>query len=607
MFAALKIKHKLILLLTLVSFAQISSALVTYVFVRQQAEAEALAAATKSGQMLVEHANRLVYAVVMDSRGVYMSSTGDEAKPYGAAVLSSLEELNAAMGRLSTDGLGSEAGSIASTRKQVEAFVGFRTELVRLAHEGPMPAARAFGDNDANRENRQALNKELEGLTARYAKYAEVNGALAELWRDRVSDVAKISAAAPILALAVGLLLILRGFSRPLDRVKSSIVALAEGRMNLEVYGVGRKDEIGEIARAVHVFQDAAVANARLEREAAEQRASMEEMRARTESEHRQDAAIQTVVVNALAASLAKVANRDLTVRIADDFAGGFQQIKTDFNVAIARLEEAMARVVDRTDAILSSSREISTASADLSRRNEQQASTLAETATALGEITATVGKTAKGTKQTREVVAQSRREAETSGEVARQAVDAIVKIEKSSKEIGQTVGVIDEIAFQTNLLALNAGVEAARAGDAGRGFAVVASEVRALAQRSADAARQIKSLIATSNEEVGNGVKLVEETGRSLDRIVAGVSEIGALVGDIAVSAQEQATGLQQVNTAVNEMDQVTQQNAAMAEQATASSQSLLRETEQLLELVGQFRVRHAGENSASRRARAA
>jgi methyl-accepting chemotaxis protein len=164
--------------------------------------------------------------------------------------------------------------------------------------------------------------------------------------------------------------------------------------------------------------------------------------------------------------------------------------------------------------------------------------------------------------------------------------------IETSSKQIGQIIGVIDEIAFQTNLLALNAGVEAARAGDAGRGFAVVASEVRALAQRSADAAKEIKALISASTQQVGQGVELVGETGRALDRIVKQVNEISGVVTEIAASAQEQAAGLNQVNTAVNQMDQVTQQNAAMVEESTAASHALSREADELSRLVGQFKV---------------
>ncbi|MGC1302700.1 MAG: methyl-accepting chemotaxis protein, partial [Caulobacteraceae bacterium] len=193
---------------------------------------------------------------------------------------------------------------------------------------------------------------------------------------------------------------------------------------------------------------------------------------------------------------------------------------------------------------------------------------------------------------QARDAVSNAKSDAERSGVVVRQAVSAMSGIEQSSRQIGQIIGVIDEIAFQTNLLALNAGVEAARAGDAGRGFAVVAQEVRALAQRSAEAAKEIKGLISASAQQVASGVSLVGETGAALDRIVSQVVGISAVVVEIAASAQEQAVGLHEVNTAINQMDQVTQQNAAMVEQSTAASHSLTQETEALARLIGQFRT---------------
>jgi methyl-accepting chemotaxis protein len=235
---------------------------------------------------------------------------------------------------------------------------------------------------------------------------------------------------------------------------------------------------------------------------------------------------------------------------------------------------------------------EISSAADDLSRRTEQQAATLEETAAALDEITVTVRKTAEGAKQARDVVSRTRENAEHSGTIVRQAVAAMGSIEQSSRQIGQIIGVIDEIAFQTNLLALNAGVEAARAGDAGRGFAVVASEVRALAQRSAEAAKEIKALISTSGEHVSAGVRLVSDTGGALGQMVDQVAEIDAVVTAIAASAGEQATGLVEVNTAINQMDQVTQQNAAMVEQSTAASHALAQEAEELSRLTGRFQI---------------
>jgi methyl-accepting chemotaxis protein len=251
---------------------------------------------------------------------------------------------------------------------------------------------------------------------------------------------------------------------------------------------------------------------------------------------------------------------------------------------------------------ISSSAAEISSASDDFSRRTEQQAAALEETSAALEEITVTVRKTAEGSQHAREVVGAAKDDAERSGEIVRQTVAAMGGIEKSSQEISQILGAIDEIAFQTNLLALNAGVEAARAGEAGRGFAVVASEVRALAQRSADAAKEIKTLIAKSNQQVEQGVASVGQTGEALNRIMTQVTEINAIITDIAASAQEQAAGLQQVNVAINQMDQTTQQNAAMVEQSTAACHALTQEATDLDRLMSSFKVEQDGAGKITR-----
>ncbi len=240
---------------------------------------------------------------------------------------------------------------------------------------------------------------------------------------------------------------------------------------------------------------------------------------------------------------------------------------------------------------------EIARASDDLSQRTEQQAASLEETAAALDEITATVKKSAQGAVHARETVQSAMSGAAEGGEIVRDAVSAMGEIEKSATQIGNIIGVIDEIAFQTNLLALNAGVEAARAGEAGRGFAVVASEVRALAQRSAEAAKEIKTLISNSSRQVTTGVNLVDRTGEALRKIVQQVEQIDGLVSEIAASAQEQSAGLAQVNTAVNHMDQTTQQNAAMVEETTAASHALRTETSELQRLLGGFRI---GEGAA-------
>ncbi|MNL17686.1 Methyl-accepting chemotaxis protein III [compost metagenome] len=297
-------------------------------------------------------------------------------------------------------------------------------------------------------------------------------------------------------------------------------------------------------------------------------------------------------MVRSFGASLERLASGDLTWRLEDEMPPAYEKLKADFNDAMLKLQDAMRVIVGNAGSIHSGSREISVASDDLAKRTEQQAAGLEETAAALDQITATVKRTAEGARETRQVVASAKADAETSGQVVGRAIAAMGAIEESSRQINQIIGVIDEIAFQTNLLALNAGVEAARAGDAGRGFAVVASEVRALAQRSAEAAKEIKVLISASGVQVSEGVDLVGQTGRALERILGEVVQINGLVAEIAASAEEQATGLQQVNIAVNQMDQVTQQNAAMVEESTAASHSLSREADNLTELMAQFRV---------------
>jgi methyl-accepting chemotaxis protein len=403
-----------------------------------------------------------------------------------------------------------------------------------------------------------------------------------------------LGAMALAVALAIGATgwFIGRSVSRPVVALGRRMRGLADGDKTTEIPGVARGDEIGQMAAALAIFREAAIEKDRLEAEALSQRSMSEQERAAREAEKAREAEEDRVTISALGQGLSAMADGDLTYRIEAEFAPKAAQLKTDFNAAIAQLQQAVSVVVANIAGIRSGAGEISQAADDLSRRTEQQAAGLEETAAALDEITATVNKTASGARQASDVVRAAKGDAETSGVIVRDAVSAMQAIEGSSSQISQIIGVIDEIAFQTNLLALNAGVEAARAGEAGRGFAVVASEVRALAQRSAEAAKEIKTLISTSTTQVGSGVKLVGQTGEALQRIVDRVAEIDGLVSEIAASAQEQAVGLAQVNTAVNQMDQVTQQNAAMVEESTAASHSLAQEAQSLQASVAQFRV---------------
>ena len=410
------------------------------------------------------------------------------------------------------------------------------------------------------------------------------------------------------IAIALGGGLLLSGFiAAPVTAMTAAMRRLASGDNGVGIPAAGRKDEIGQMAAAVATFKEAAIAKIQLEAVAEQTRLTAESERAANDDERRVVAAEQSAVVDQLASSLARLAQGDLTCRIDAEFAGRYRQLREDFNLAVEKLREAMGAIIVSTKGVRSGSDEIADASDSLARRTEQQAASLEETAAALDEITATVRKTASGAKEASTVVATARTDAEESGRIVGQAVRAMTEIETSSAQVSQIIGVIDEIAFQTNLLALNAGVEAARAGDAGRGFAVVAQEVRALAQRSAEAAKEIKTLISTSTQQVEAGVDLVGQTGKALQRIVTQVASIDGLVTEIAASAVEQSTGLQEVNKAVNQMDQVVQQNAAMVEEATAASHSLKNEANQLAALVDRFRVGEASAMAPAARAPAA
>jgi methyl-accepting chemotaxis protein len=389
----------------------------------------------------------------------------------------------------------------------------------------------------------------------------------------------------------------------PLSVLRDAMSRLMRGDLTVALPFAGRTDDIGLMADAVCQFRDAALEKNRIAAEAAAHREASEAERDAAGADSARRAADQALVVRRLAESLQSLSAGDLTVRLTEPFARDYEGLRADFNRAVEGLEGAMAAVVSAVSGLNAGAGGIATAADDLSRRSEQQAASLEETAAALDEITATVRRTADGAKEAHRAVGDAQAEAGRSREVVASAVEAIGGIEASSRQVAQIIGVIDEIAFQTNLLALNAGVEAARAGEAGRGFAVVAQEVRALAQRSAEAAKEIKIHIADSERQVESGVSLVGAAGETLQRIAGQVGAISSVITEIAASAQEQAAGLSQVNTAVNQMDQGTQHTTAMASRSAASSQSLLDEVRGLADLVQRFRV-GAGASSSARRA---
>ncbi len=305
------------------------------------------------------------------------------------------------------------------------------------------------------------------------------------------------------------------------------------------------------------------------------------------------------MVAESFGAAMAGMAAKDLTCRVSGDLPEAYHALREDFNQAVGTLESALAGVGKTSFSIDAAVHEIAGATADLSRRTEQQAASVERTAAAIEEMTATVKTSAQRAEEAGGLVARARTSAEKSETVVQKAITTMGEIEKSSREIGSIIGVIDEIAFQTNLLALNAGVEAARAGDAGRGFAVVAQEVRALAQRSAEAARQIKDLITKSGNEVKSGVALVGDTGAALQTIIGDVREISEHVGAIVEASREQSTGLAEINTAIGAIDQGTQQNAAMVEQTAAATRSVAGDAGELNRLLRGFTL--GGGNAAA------
>jgi methyl-accepting chemotaxis protein len=393
----------------------------------------------------------------------------------------------------------------------------------------------------------------------------------------------------------VGLLisvLIGRAIATPVKKIAGILKRIASGELELVVPGMTLQDEIGTIAHAVDELKGGLVERRRLEGEAVEMHRRNEEKLRSTEDAFTAAGRSRAEVMSALEVALGRLATGDVRARLELDVAAEFAKLKADYNTTVDELRELIGAVAETTGDIKSGTDDITRAADDIARRTEQQAASLEETAAALDQISATVSKTASATEQARSVVSAAKSDAEQGGDIVRKAIEAMGSIERSSLKVSQIIGVIDEIAFQTNLLALNAGVEAARAGDAGRGFAVVATEVRALAQRSAQAAKEIKALIASASSEVKAGGELVVATGRSLEQIGTLVGEINLAFTEISAGAQEQASGLGEVNSAVNQMDQVTQQNAAMVEETAAASHTLAQQADKLKQLISRFKV---------------
>ncbi|WP_242923243.1 HAMP domain-containing methyl-accepting chemotaxis protein [Caulobacter sp. CCUG 60055] len=520
------------------------------------------------------------------------SGQGDEAARIARAAAAIDRMTSAEAGAQSDLASAMDYNTAGDTRRALKPWLAPLDTAVgelKAQAQGGLTLGGSAGDLSVKRDTAQAALGEA---------WTRADGELLRLLQARIEHLIRTLAAnlgiVAACLLAAGLMAwtIARALTGRISDLVGAMEAIAGGDLSVNVPHLADRNETGRIAAGVETFKSASIAKVELEAESARRQQLTETERAESEAERARVSAEQSVVVDSLASALRRLADGDLTGRIEHAFASQYERLRADFNAAVVQLEETVQIIAANVSAIDSGAREISAAADDLSRRTETQAASLEETAAAVDELTATVRKTAQGAGEAAQVVSASKAQAEASNAVVNSTVTAMTQIADSSAQINQIIGVIDEIAFQTNLLALNAGVEAARAGDAGKGFAVVASEVRALAQRSAEAAKEIKSLISASADQVAQGVDLVGRTGEVLRQIAREVSSIDGLMREISASTREQSTGLSEVNVAINQVDQVTQQNAAMVEQTTAASHALAGQARTLAQLVGRFKV---------------
>lgn len=452
-------------------------------------------------------------------------------------------------------------------------FTIFKQQMVPALRRGDLAAARHVHDQlmaphyRQHRATMDNVTKELSISIANIEKEGE------ETLRT-VILVLSVMGGLILAGVAAFTWMMLSRVSAPLARTAGTMRAMVNGDLSVAIEGDTRADEIGDVSRALVSFRQAEI-----------DKRALEEM-------GRQQQAERTRIIDALSIALRHLANGDVSYRIEDQFEGQYEELRRDFNSALTAMGSALRAVSEASNAIRLGTGEIAQASNDLSIRTEQQAAALEETSASMTTATGSVRETADAAKEANSAVQDAHDAAEQGGRIVHDAIAAMDEIENSSKQISQIIALIDNVAFQTNLLALNAAVEAARAGDAGDGFAVVAAEVRGLAQRTADAANDVKKLITSSAQQVENGVRLVGQAGETLDHIVERVSEITKLVRNIAGSVEEESLVLVQVNAAVGEMDQMTQQNAAMVEESTASARNLASEAESLAKLVGNFQI---------------
>lgn len=393
-----------------------------------------------------------------------------------------------------------------------------------------------------------------------------------------------------ILSIAVLGVIVLSTLVRPFRAQIKAMSALASDHTDVEIVGQGRDDEIGEMAKAIAQFRMAILERRQHQIETEATKAAIELERHKKDEQDKYYVDAHNVFMSSFTEALKHLSDGDLQYRLDTPYISEYEVIRNSFNAAAERIQDALVKVVSSSAEIRSGTERILLAADELARHTEEQASSLEETSASMEEMAATVRQNANNAQEASATAFATRELAVAGGKVAEQAVAAMSKIEHSSRQVTEIVGLIEEIAFQTNILALNAAVEAARAGDAGRGFAVVANEVRALSQRSSQALKDIKTLISSSTLDVDGGATLVKQAGKALTEIVISVSKVSELISEIAASSQEQASGVDQVTRAVSSMDEMTQQNAALVQETNAALHTAQQKIRELNRSVGMF-----------------